>query len=200
MRDILQSDPFSIEYQWKSQAARLGQVDVSGNCGLISPVDAFSIKAVDAVMGAQMYFYSNPKTVTDVGRQFAEFVASDRASAGLAEVGLLGKEIGRMPLSQLCNAPDTTGLEAGTAAQIAAQIDFWDRLTVTFRLDDAEQALGPAAQADLSRLVTYLAALPAGSETAVVGFTAAADDFDTSLTALNAMAKTHRNRACRACQ
>lgn len=185
MADIIANDRYAIGYLRDTSFEDVQKVRLVGACGLVTAVTPFSRLAEDGLMQQRIYLYSHPQLTTNAGRDLKKFVTSPAVDAAFAKTPFPGFDVLRMPLSASHSLAGFSGPEDGSqrrlTQQFISEVPNWDRLSTTIRFPIGTTGLGQKEEADITRLVSYIATLPKGSEIAVVGFADTSGPFDINL-------------------
>jgi len=170
------ADPTGIGFTSFSTVGDSQALALRGVCGLQTPANAFTIKTEEYPLTRRLYAYADAQNETI--KDFVKFVSSDAAQKVVAEQGFVDLGAAIQPINQqglrfaasvLPNDADVTFEQIQAMVQ---ELITADRLSLTFRFDNASARLDTRAKADIERLVELMSGSQLeNKELILVGYT-----------------------------
>jgi phosphate transport system substrate-binding protein len=178
MATAVASDPNAIGYVGYAYQRGTKAMNLTGECGLTAVPDAFSAKTEEYPLQRRLYLYNRSDNMTEITKNFLDFVTSDAADGVIAKSGFIDLSVERKTQTsddrgRMRNLIEATidPFEFGLMRDLLVDMFNWDRLSTTFRFASGSSALDAKGEFDLDRLIKYLEEAPEGTRVAFVGFT-----------------------------
>ncbi|MEM9581542.1 MAG: substrate-binding domain-containing protein [Pseudomonadota bacterium] len=182
MVDLIAANRFAIGYAWSDVSDQVAELPLIGSCGIPSHDTAFALEAEDVLLGSRVYLYGHKKAREGLASALSDYMSRayfvmdpERAFEPKRDPNRARQSVDRIIRR------DLSGTEAQIAAQLAAALPRWDRLSITIRGARDGDLLDRKAQQDMRRLVSFLGTTPESTPVAIVGFTDRKDDFEQSI-------------------
>ncbi len=186
LASIVNSDPNAIGFVGFAYVRGAKELNLVGNCGLVSHPDAFSAKSEEYPLQRRLYLYNRADTVSNEADAFLDYTISEAADRLVAKAGFVDLGVQRIPQDNTNTGRirdiilDTVDpAELPLMRELVVDLIQYDRLSSTFRFASGSSSLEAKALLDLERLVNYLSQATGDIEVTLVGFT----DADGSFTA-----------------
>lgn len=177
MASAVNSQPNAIGFVGFAFVRGAKELNLVGECGLVSRPDAFAAKAEEYPLQRRLYLYNRADNVTDIARTFLDYSISADADRLVAKAGFVDLGVQRIPQDNT-NTGRIREVILGTVepAELPLMrelvVDFiqYDRLSSTFRFASGSSSLEAKALLDLERLVNYLNQATGNIEISFIGF------------------------------
>lgn len=174
MIEAIQNDPNAIGIAGAVAASGVKSVDLIRSCGITSAASPFSVKSEEYTLGQRLYLYTRPGELAETSQKFISYVMSGAADSAFRETGYVDFSIERQSQTAERKRRLFDGLEStaenNLANELREQLEEFDRLSTTIRFDSGSFDLGLKETNDISRMASYLAALPFAANVELVGF------------------------------
>ncbi len=155
-------DPWALAITGRAEVGPARLLPLTDSCGFPLHATSMAVKAEDYPLALPVYFLTPQRRLPLLAREFLEFLASPAAEKVVAQAGFIDRATERAPMTQdglrLINAIQGAGEDVTLSdlKRLATLMDGADRLSLTFRFEDAGTVLTPSSQeniADLARLI-----------------------------------------------
>ena len=147
-----------------------------GVCGLQTPANAFTIKTEEYPLTRRLYTYSDAKNENVA--EFVDFIGSDAAQAVVAEKGFVDLGVSSQPINAqglrfaASILPTDAEVTLAQTQSMVRELIAAERLSLTFRFDNASSRLDTRARSDIGRLVEMMSGSQLeNKEVLLVGYT-----------------------------
>jgi len=183
--DSVSGDPNGIGYTHFSDSLKAKTLAIREVCGLVTPVNNFTVKAEEYPLTQRLYAYSAMQPGNSPVDNLLGFIQSDEGQAITDSHGLVDQRGMRNAIdnqgARFVNAINLTDTEPSTELlkYMATQILDSDRLSTTFRFKMGSDQMDQRAKADIKRLAGELRkTVNSGSVVRLLGFTDSVGDFE----------------------
>ncbi len=178
MASAVNNDPNGIGFVGFAFVRGAKELNLAGECGIISRPDAFAAKSEEYPLQRRLYLYNRSDNLSDTATAFLNYTISEEADqvvakAGFVDLGVQRIEQDNTNTGRIRDAILSTQLaeELPLMRELVVDLIQYDRLSPTFRFQSGSSSLEAKALLDLERLVNYLNLTNEQIEIALVGFT-----------------------------
>ena len=176
LAEAVANDPSAIGFTSFSTVGDTRALGLRGVCGLQTPANAFTIKTEEYPLTRRLYTYSDAKNENVA--EFVDFIGSDAAQAVVAEKGFVDLGVSSQPINAqglrfaASILPTDAEVTLAQTQSMVRELIAAERLSLTFRFDNASSRLDTRARSDIGRLVEMMSGSQLeNKEVILVGYT-----------------------------
>lgn len=176
LAEAVANDPSAIGFTSFSAVGDARALGLRGVCGLQTPANAFTIKTEEYPLTRRLYTYSDAENAQIA--DFVDFMGTERAQDVVSELGFVDLGVSSEPVNAqgLRFAASILPTDADVTLQqtqgMVRELIAAERLSLTFRFDNASSRLDTRGQSDIGRLADLMSGSQLeNKEVILVGYT-----------------------------
>lgn len=176
LAEAVANDPSAIGFTSFSTVGETRALGLRGVCGLQTPANAFTIKTEEYPLTRRLFTYSDAENAQIA--DFVDFIGSDVAqdvvaAHGFVDLGVASEPVNAQGLRFAASIlPTDANVTLEQTQSMVRELIAAERLSLTFRFDNASSRLDTRGQSDIGRLVELMSGSQLeNKEVILVGYT-----------------------------